>query len=51
MTHDGRFVEVQSTAEQVPFDRARLDELLDLAAAGVEDLQRFQEEAIAAPRE
>jgi ribonuclease PH len=51
MTHDGRFVEVQSTAEQVPFDRARLDELLDLAAAGIEDLQRFQEEAIAAPRE
>jgi ribonuclease PH len=51
MTHDGRFVEVQSTAEQVPFDRARLDELLDLAAVGVEDLQRSQEEAIAAPRE
>ena len=51
MTHDGRFVEVQSTAEQVPFDRARLDELLDLAVAGLDDLQRFQEEAIAAPRE
>ena len=33
MTGDGRFVEVQSTAEKVPFDRARLDELLDLAAA------------------
>ena len=51
MTGDGRFVEVQSTAEKVPFDRERLDELLDLAAAGIEDLQRFQEEAIAAPRE
>ena len=38
MTGDGRFVEVQSTAEKVPFDRARLDELLDLAAAGIEDL-------------
>ena len=51
MTHDGRFVEVQSTAEQVPFERARLDELLDLAGVGLEDLQRCQEEAIAAPRE
>jgi ribonuclease PH len=50
MTGDGRFVEVQSTAEQVPFDRARLDELLDLAAEGVEQLQRHQEDAIAAPR-
>ena len=51
MTGDGRFVEVQSTAEKVPFERERLDELLDLAASGIEDLQRFQEEAIAAPRE
>jgi ribonuclease PH len=51
MTGDGRFVEVQSTAEKVPFDRARLDDLLDLAAAGIEDLSRFQEEAIAAPRD
>jgi ribonuclease PH len=51
MTGDGRFVEVQSTAEKVPFERERLDELLDLAAAGIEDLQRFQEEAIAVPRE
>jgi ribonuclease PH len=51
MTGDGRFVEVQSTAEKVPFERERLDELLDLAAAGIEDLQRYQEEAINAPRE
>ena len=51
MTGDGRFVEVQSTAEKVPFDRTRLDELLDLAAVGIEDLQRYQDEAIAAPRE
>src|SRR6267154_110874 len=50
MTGDGRFIEVQSTAEKVPFDRARLDDLLDLAAAGIEDLSRFQEEAIDAPR-
>ena len=51
MTGDGLLVEVQATAEKVPFDRARLDDLLDLAAAGIEDLQRFQEEAISAPRD
>jgi ribonuclease PH len=51
MTGDGRFVEVQSTAERVPFDRTRLDELLDLATAGIDELQRFQEDAVAAPRE
>jgi ribonuclease PH len=51
MTGDGEFVEVQATAERVPFDRARLDGLLDLAAAGIEDLRRAQEEAIAVARE
>jgi ribonuclease PH len=51
MTGDGRLIEVQATAERVPFDRARLDGLLDLAAAGIDDLRRFQDEAIAAPRE
>ena len=40
MTGEGEFVEVQATAERVPFDRARLDELLDLAAAGIADLRR-----------
>src|SRR5438477_7398074 len=38
MTGDGLFVEVQATAEKVPFDRERLDGLLDLAAAGIDDL-------------
>jgi ribonuclease PH len=51
MTGNGEFVEVQATAERVPFDRERLDGLLDLAAAGIEDLRRAQEEAIALPRE
>ena len=51
MTGDGRFVEVQSTAERVPFDGARLDELLDLAAAGIEELQLHQREAVDVPRE
>ncbi len=49
MTGDGRLVEVQATAEKVPFDRARLDELLDLAAAGIEELALYQHEAIAVP--
>jgi len=51
MTGDGRFVEVQATAERVPFDRERLDALLDLAAAGIEQLRDAQEEAVAAPRD
>ena len=36
MTGDGRLVEVQATAEREPFYRDELDELLDLAAAGIE---------------
>jgi ribonuclease PH len=51
MTGDGRLIEVQATAERVPFDRARLDGLLDLAASGIDELRRFQDEAIAAPRD
>jgi ribonuclease PH len=51
MTGDGRLVEVQATAEKVPFDRAGLDELLDLAAAGIDELALHQQEAIAVPFE
>ena len=50
MTGDGRFVEVQSTAEKVPFERATLDELLDLAAAGIDELAAYQQDAVDAPR-
>ena len=35
---DGRFIEVQGTAEGVPFDRDLLNQLLDLAVAGCKDL-------------
>ena len=45
-TGDGRFVEVQGTAEQEPFDRELLDRLLDLAVAGCADLARLQREAL-----
>ena len=47
MTGRGEFVEVQGTAEGAPFDRARLDQLLDLAAAGCADLTHIQLEALA----
>ncbi|MCZ3389759.1 MAG: ribonuclease PH [Actinomycetia bacterium] len=45
-TGDGRFIEVQGTAEGVPFDRAELDALLDLAVAGCGQLTRLQQEAL-----
>jgi len=48
MTGDGGLVEVQATAERTPLSRASLDELLALAAAGVERLRGAQEEAVAA---
>ncbi|HWE81226.1 MAG TPA: ribonuclease PH [Gaiellaceae bacterium] len=51
MTGEGQYVEVQATAERVPFDRGRLDELLDLAAQGIETLAGTQQEAIAAPHD
>jgi ribonuclease PH len=45
-TGDGRFVEVQGTAEREPFDRDLLDKLLDLAVGGCADLTRRQREAL-----
>ena len=46
MTGDGRFVEVQGTAEGVPFDRSELDALLDLAVAGCTELFAKQRAAL-----
>ena len=48
MTADGRLVEVQATAERAPFSRERLDELLELAARGIEQIAAAQEDAVAA---
>jgi ribonuclease PH len=50
MTWDGRLVEVQATAERDPFSRELLDELLDLAAGGIDTLAAAQREAAEAPR-
>jgi ribonuclease PH len=45
MTGEGELVEVQGTAEGAPFPRSRLNELLDLATAGLVELARLQGEA------
>ena len=45
MTGDGSLVEVQATAEREPFSREQLDQLLDLAAAGIGDLAAAQRAA------
>ncbi|TMK34882.1 MAG: ribonuclease PH [Actinobacteria bacterium] len=50
MTGEGALVEVQATAERTPFTRARLDDLLELAAEGIEEIAVAQEEAAAALR-
>jgi len=45
-TGDGRFIEVQGTAEGDPFTRQQMDELLELARHGIEQLIRAQREAV-----
>ncbi len=47
MSGDGRFIEVQGTAEQEPFDRQVLDQLLELGAAGCRRLTELQQQALA----
>ena len=46
MTGKGHFVEVQGTAEGETFDRATLDGLLDIAAGGIGQLVKFQQQAV-----
>jgi ribonuclease PH len=50
MTGEGGLVEVQATAERTPLSRTHLDELLVLAAAGIEALRGAQDEAVAQAR-
>jgi ribonuclease PH len=45
-TSDGRYIELQGTAETEPFDRARLDALLGLADKGIDTLIARQREMI-----
>ena len=46
MSSEGRFVEVQGTGEHGTFAREELDRLLDLAAAGIAQLDRAQRDAL-----
>jgi ribonuclease PH len=46
MTGAERLVEVQATAERATFDRAQLDELLDLGARGIATIREAQEAAL-----
>jgi ribonuclease PH len=50
VTGDGGLVEVQATAERTPLSRASLDELLALAAVGVDQLGAAQRAAVGAAR-
>jgi ribonuclease PH len=45
-TSDGRYIEVQGTAEAAPFGRDRLNELLDLADLGIADLVALQKKVL-----
>jgi len=45
-TGDGRFIEVQGTAEGSPFTRAQMDDLLELGRKGIDQLIRLQRQAI-----
>lgn len=47
MSGSGKFIEVQGTAEQDPFDRALLNQLLDLGEAGCVRLTELQKQALA----
>ena len=47
-TGDGRFIEVQGTAEGEPFDRAALDGLLALADVAIDQLIAMQETIVGA---
>ena len=46
-TGDGRFIEVQGTAEREPFSREQMDSLLALAGFGIQTLAQLQRDTIA----
>ena len=49
MSSEGKFVEVQGTGEHGTFDRAQLNELVDLAISGIHSLDAAQTTALAEP--
>jgi ribonuclease PH len=48
MTGDGRFIEVQGSAEGAPFDRGELDAMLEMGAAAIRRIFELQVDALAA---
>ncbi len=48
LTGSGKFVEIQGTAEQVPFSRAELESLMGLAEKGIGELSMLQQAALSA---
>jgi ribonuclease PH len=49
MTSTARFIEVQGTAEGLPFSRSELDDLLGLAEHGIAQILERQAEVLATP--
>ena len=49
MTSSGRFIEVQGTAEGMPFTKGELDELLGLAERGIAELLELEAASLAEP--
>jgi len=49
MTSSGRFIEVQGTAEGMPFTKGELDEMLSLAEHGIAQLLDLQGQTLAEP--
>ena len=45
-TGDGRFIEIQGTAEREPFTREQMESLMALARHGIESLVTIQREAV-----
>jgi ribonuclease PH len=46
-TGDGRFIEVQGTAERAPFSREEMNHMLELAGTGTQQLLALQRDALA----
>ena len=49
MDGNGNFIEIQGTAEGAVFDRARLDQMLDLAAGGIATITEAQRGLLSEP--
>jgi len=46
MTGSGKFIEVQGTAEGAPFDKQELDQLLEIASQGCQEITQLQKQAL-----